>query len=494
MNPSARGNVPTFRPSLMRAPRWLFTALIVAFALLGATAGPVLGHGSGDNQGNGHKSDQHGNSGTVKVVNDDAAFRARSNDDQDENDEGEAGAVGCSFHIQLSHFHAGQTGPWHIESWSPSGSRATILSGTYLADSKGRYQSVVITSLANGHYKLFVQGRNSHNTKHKTFWVRCGLSGGGAGTGGLQIIKVVSGNTAGFAGGTFSFLATCGASSTAASITLLPGVTVGATTLSGLAAGASCNVAETATPPPGLNALWGAATYGQSSTVSITSGSTVGPVGDLQIIKIVSGNPSGFPGGTFFITATCAGTPVTVTTVTITLGAGVTVGSATIPAIAAGTSCAVLETGTPAPGQNASWGTAAYVPANGIVTIVAGASTAVTVTNPRSVTTQTGTLQITKIVSGNTAGFSGGTFNFTVTCGGIQMPVFITLVSGVTAGSTSIPGIAAGTSCTVVETGFPSPVVGVAWGVPAYSPLNGVVTILAGSTVNVTVTNTRSAT
>src|SRR5438552_913661 len=117
MNPFARGNEPTFRPRLMRAPRWLLTALIVGFTLLGAAAGPALGHESGDNQGNGHKSDPHGNRGTVKVVNDDAAFRARSNDD-----EGEDGAVGCSFHIQLSHFNAGQAGPWHIDSWSPSAS------------------------------------------------------------------------------------------------------------------------------------------------------------------------------------------------------------------------------------------------------------------------------------------------------------------------------------------------------------------------------------
>jgi hypothetical protein len=501
MNPSAQGYVPTFRPRLMRAPRWLLTALIIAFTLLGAAAGPVLGHGAGNGNANGQKSDPHGNRGTVKVVNDDTAFRVRSNDD-----EGEDGAVGCSFHIQLSHFNAGQAGPWHIESWSPSGSRATVLGGTYLADSTGRYKSAVITSLANGHYKLFVGGRNSHNAKHKTFWVRCGLSAGhGAGTGSLQIVKVVSGNAAGFAGGTFSFLATCGATSAAASITLAQGVTVGATTLSGLAAGSSCNVAETGTPAAGLNALWGAPTYSPSSAVSITGGSTVSvtvtnarsvmppPVGpgDLQIIKIISGNTSGFPGGTFLFTATCAGTPIGAV---IPVGAGVTVGSTTISGLAAGTTCVVVETGTAGAGTNASWGTAAYVPANGIVTIVAGSSVAVTVTDPRSVATQTGTLQITKIVSGNTSGFPGGTFNLTATCGGTQVATSITLASGVTTGSTSIPGIAAGFSCTVIETGVPSPGVGATWGAPAYSPVNAIVTIAAGSTITVTVTNTRSVT
>jgi hypothetical protein len=486
---STQGDSPLFSATRWR---WLVIGAAVVIALLGPGAGAALGHnldrgrGSNDHGNNG----DHGNKGTVRVVNDDPG-RSSGGDDEDAH-------VGCSFHIELRHFNGGQTGTWHVEAWPPTGNRSTVLSGTYRTDSKGQYRTPT-TSLSDGHYKLFVDGRNKHGAKHKTFWVRCARAL--QGTGSLQINKVVSGTTAGFPGGTFTFRITCGTSSTAASIALGAGVTTGSTTVSGLAAGRSCSVTETASPNAGANASWGATVYSPASPVTIGGGSTVtvtvtnprsvgtAQTGTLQITKVVGGNTAGFPGGTFSFTATCAGAPMAAS---ITLASGVSVGSTTLSGLAGGTSCAVAETGTPAPGTGASWGAATYSPAS-IVTIVAGTTVSVTVTNPRSVAgAQTGSLQITKVVSGNTTAFPGGSFTFTATCGGTPVGAAITLGPGVTVGSTSIGGIAAGTSCAVIETGTPGPGAGYVWSSVTYGPANAIVTIVAGSTVTVVVTNLRS--
>lgn len=212
------------------------------------------------------------------------------------------------------------------------------------------------------------------------------------------------------------------------------------------------------------------------------------PVTALQIIKVVNGNTTGWAGGAFGFTATCgAATPIAAA---ITLAAGATTGSTVLPGLTAGTVCTVAETSTPAPGANASWSGTTYNPTGGTATIVAGSTVSVTVTNTRAVAA--GSLQITKVVSGNLTDWAGGTFNFTVTCGATVTPASISLAAGVATGSTTVGGLTAGASCTVAEiAAFPDPGAGHAWGAATYSP-SATATIPAASTVGVTVTDPRS--
>jgi hypothetical protein len=81
----------------------------------------------------------------------------------------------CDFHLHFFFSDAGQTGDWWIQSWPPTGDKTTVMSGTYLSDGIGEYRDPAVGShsLPNGHYKLFWQGRNEKNIKHKVFWVDC---------------------------------------------------------------------------------------------------------------------------------------------------------------------------------------------------------------------------------------------------------------------------------------------------------------------------------
>ena len=104
-------------------------------------------------------------------------------------------------------------------------------------------------------------------------------------------------------------------------------------------------------------------------------------------------------------------------------------------------------------------------------------------------------LKIVKVVDGNTTGWAGGTFGFTVTCGANPaMTVTINLEAGESHESKKLTGIAPGTVCTVAETTLPSAGANAAWSGLTYNPVGGSATIVLGSTVTVTVTNTRSVT
>lgn len=93
----------------------------------------------------------------------------------------------CTFHLHFFFADEGQTGDWQIDEQAPTGDAAAILSGTYSTDANGEDQTVEM-GLPVGHYKLYWNGRNSQNQKHKTFWVTCpnepGPIGGGGGGGG----------------------------------------------------------------------------------------------------------------------------------------------------------------------------------------------------------------------------------------------------------------------------------------------------------------------
>jgi hypothetical protein len=92
----------------------------------------------------------------------------------------------CTFHLHFFFADAGQQGDWQIDQASPTGSAASVISGSYTTAANGEYQTVEY-GLPLGHYDVVWQGRNDHNIKHKTFWVTCdnvpGPIGGGGGIG-----------------------------------------------------------------------------------------------------------------------------------------------------------------------------------------------------------------------------------------------------------------------------------------------------------------------
>jgi hypothetical protein len=83
----------------------------------------------------------------------------------------------CTFHVHFFFADSGQQGSWWIEPWSPGGDKkTTVLSGNYLTDKNGEYRTPASPdaySLPDGHYKLFWEGRNDQNVKHKVFWIKC---------------------------------------------------------------------------------------------------------------------------------------------------------------------------------------------------------------------------------------------------------------------------------------------------------------------------------
>ena len=81
----------------------------------------------------------------------------------------------CTFHLHFFFADPSQSGDWEIKAWSPGGSGDLILSGAddTAGDGEDRQPAAGAFSLADGHYKLFWQGRNEQNVKHKAFWVDC---------------------------------------------------------------------------------------------------------------------------------------------------------------------------------------------------------------------------------------------------------------------------------------------------------------------------------
>jgi hypothetical protein len=78
-----------------------------------------------------------------------------------------------TFHLHFFFADPTQSGWWEIRAWAPGDKGAVVLSGTYdtSADGSDREPTDGAYALPSGHYKLFWQGRNAQNVKHKTFWV-----------------------------------------------------------------------------------------------------------------------------------------------------------------------------------------------------------------------------------------------------------------------------------------------------------------------------------
>ena len=99
-----------------------------------------------------------------------------------------------------------------------------------------------------------------------------------------------------------------------------------------------------------------------------------------------------------------------------------------------------------------------------------------------------GSLKISKTITGDLAGFLGGTFGFSVDCGidGTHT-TSITIAQGSTGGIATISNIPASALCTISETSKPDPATDFTWGTVTISP--NPVTISGNSIVNVDVGN-----
>jgi len=122
--------------------------------------------------------------------------------------------------------------------------------------------------------------------------------------------------------------------------------------------------------------------------------------GSLVVTKALAGDLSGFAGGDFTFSVTCA--DVSYGPLTINLATGSKAAPA-ITAIPAGAECTVTETARADPGTYGSWGD---IPAAGHATIVANEPAGVTITNTRSYSPPqpVPSLTIDKSVAGNTNG------------------------------------------------------------------------------------------
>jgi uncharacterized repeat protein (TIGR01451 family) len=144
------------------------------------------------------------------------------------------------------------------------------------------------------------------------------------------------------------------------------------------------------------------------------------------------------------------------------------------------TSCTVNET-TPTAPSGYTYGAAQYSPSQA-VTIGDGTTVTVTVTNPLQ--QATGSLSISKEVTGEPGGFTSPDFDIEIDCSDNAFDQSITLQDG---DSQTISNIPAGTTCTISEPTVPLPPSGYLYGTPVVSPSS--VTIQSNTTATVTVTN-----
>lgn len=138
-----------------------------------------------------------------------------------------------------------------------------------------------------------------------------------------------------------------------------------------------------------------------------------------------------------------------------------------------GTTCTVTEVETPPPLPGYVFDPPVFTPSDTITIDSAGQTVTMLVENPlREIF---GTLEVTKTVTGDTAGqVPGSEFGFTLDCAGDEFDTAFTLADGAT--FTSDP-IRVGVECTVTEDDVPDPAPGFLYDPPVFDPAPPTVTI-----------------
>jgi hypothetical protein len=315
------------------------------------------------------------------------------------------------------------------------------------------------------------------------------------GTGLLTITKVVSGGPSSYPQTDFTVTVDCQGNGHKSQPGFPQDVTIGypvtgSAEITDIPLPSTCTVTEPSVPDPPAGFTWGTPMIdgspvdlsGDSSSAEITVTNPLNQnTGKLILKKTLTGGPSGYT-GPFTIHYDC-GTSYT-GDVTITVGTDQTVSD-----LLSGSVCTVTEPNLPTPPAGYSFGDPTFDPTTGTVTIPNDQGGSVTVTTNNSLTQNTGSLVLTKTLTGSGASGYTGAFDIVYDCSdGTVHDGTASLTSG---GTTTISGIPSGTTCTVTEPTLPS-VPGYTFGDPSFDPTTGVVTIPnnQGGSVTVATTNT----
>lgn len=202
--------------------------------------------------------------------------------------------------------------------------------------------------------------------------------------------------------------------------------------------------------------------------------------GTLKVKKVVEGGPEGFE-GTFPVTVDCGDGGTYTGDISYP-----NTGYRTFIDLPAGAECTVTEGTLPAAPDGYEWGDPSYT--GNPATIKEDGKSYVTVTNHLSLIPppETGSLKITKDISGG-PGEIGGSFDVTVDCG--EAGTFHRTITVPDPGEVTIDGIDAGAVCTVDEDIIQEdPPLGWHWSTPIL--VGNPATIVSGQTVTIDVTNT----
>ena len=298
----------------------------------------------------------------------------------------------------------------------------------------------------------------------------------------LKISKVFDAKTSGFAG-TFAIKYNCGAGDVTVNVAGGASTTVGP-----FNTGTSCSVSEPVLPTAPTGWTFGTPVVAGSPAV-ITKGDQAAAVGVtvtnsitrdqgyLKISKVFDAKTSGFA-GTFAIKYNCGAGDVTVN---VAGGASTTVGP-----FNTGTSCSVSEPVLPTAPTGWTFGTPVVAGSPAVITKGdQAAAVGVTVTN--SITRDTGSLTLKKVLVGGPDGYKGP-FTISYDCNdGDTHDGSVELDAGET--SSPISGIPTGTQCTISETPPAAPD-GYTFVDPSFSPAATVTIDANNQTVSVVTTNT----
>ena len=296
------------------------------------------------------------------------------------------------------------------------------------------------------------------------------------------------GETGGYvANSTFTVSYTCsnGASGT---LTLKDGETK---SVNGLPLLTTCSLSETGKPPTkDASYSYGNESWTPSSSLTVNSSQTpvaislqnpiVREKGGFTVTKHVTGETGGYvANSTFTVSYTCSDG----SNGTLTLKDGQTASVGNLPLL---TTCSLSETVKP-PTKDASYayGAESWVPSSSLTVNSTTVPVALTLNNP--INRVLGGFSVTKHVTGETGGYTGGTFTVHYVCNDASATSGdLTVTDGTTASKSGLP---LGTTCTLSETAkAPLKDASYAWGAESFSvnpvTVNSNVTPVAVSLTN----------
>jgi len=285
-------------------------------------------------------------------------------------------------------------------------------------------------------------------------------------------------------------------------------------TVTGLLLGSACSVAEgdaTLEAPPNpddSSYVWLPPSYDPGTSVIVGSATTPAAVtvtntvdrleGTFRLTKSVvgSGKDPGYDGGAFTFSIQCTFDGATILSETAMIVDGESWTPDDDVDLPLGTTCSIIETATPDPTSPAfGWDPVQFSVAGagrdgGSVTFVLDDATIpvqVNATNP--ITPRTGSVTISKQVTGLTAGLvDGSTFVVNLACG----PGLVYQLTVPAGGSATQSDLPAGSTCVAIEAPpDPSQLIDASytWGTPVYTPADGTVQVPVGDTATVQVSN-----